>query len=190
MGSATFDTVNFSNTAPPPPGCVTGWTCQDIGAPLLSGSQSVAGSTWTIQGAGGDIWGTSDQFHFVSQALAADGSVRAHVTSQTNTNAWAKAGVMLRQSSDPGSAYYAAFVTPGNGIVVQYRTAQGNNAQQSASSTGIVPAYLMVPAELLNLAVSAVMYPLYVAFQTLFYADMRMRREGLDLELQLKRLPA
>src|SRR5205807_9029668 len=51
---------------------------------------------------------------------------------------------MLRQSSDPGSAYYAVFVTPGNGIVVQYRTAQGGNAQQSASLTGTVPAYLMV----------------------------------------------
>src|SRR5205823_12279059 len=57
---------------------------------------------------------------------------------------WTKAGVMLRQSSDPGSAYYAAFVTPGNGIVVQYRTAQGGNTQQSASLTGTVPAYLMV----------------------------------------------
>jgi hypothetical protein len=63
----------------------------------------------------------------------------------------------------------------------------GNLLDPSAAD---VPAYLMVPAELLNLAVSAVMYPLYVAFQTLFYADMRMRREGLDLEVQLQRLPA
>ncbi|MBK7860214.1 MAG: hypothetical protein IPJ65_16690 [Archangiaceae bacterium] len=56
-------------------------------------------------------------------------------------------------------------------------------------AAGDVPAYLMVPAELLNLAAGAVMYPLYVAFQTLFYVDMRARREGLDLELQLKGLP-
>ena len=144
MGSATFDTVNFSNTAPPPPGCVTGWTCQDIGAPLLSGSQSFSGGTWTIQGAGGDIWGTSDQFHFVSQSLSADGSVSAHVTSQTNTDAWAKAGVMLRQSSDPASMYYAVFVTPGNGVVVQYRNAQGSTTAQPVVTPGTVPAYLMV----------------------------------------------
>ncbi|HEX6482248.1 MAG TPA: PQQ-binding-like beta-propeller repeat protein, partial [Ktedonobacteraceae bacterium] len=133
LSTVTFDTLNFSNTAPPPPSCVTGWTCQDIGTPLLSGSQSLSGSTWSIQGAGGDIWGTSDQFHFVSQTLSADGSVGARVVSQQNTNTWAKAGVMLRQSSNPGSAYYFAFVTPGNGIVVQYRTAQGNQAQQSTS---------------------------------------------------------
>src|SRR5207253_7005290 len=50
----------------------------------------------------------------------------------------------LRQSSDPGSAYYAVFVTPGNGIVVQYRTAQGNKTLQISGLTGTVPVYLMV----------------------------------------------
>jgi hypothetical protein len=144
MGSATFDTVTLSNTAPPPPGCATGWTCQDIGNPLIAGGQSNSSGTWTIQSAGGDIWGTSDQFHFVSQPLAADGNVSAHITSQTNTNVWAKAGVMLRQSTNAGSAYYAAFVTPGNGIVVQYRTAQGGNALQRVALSGKVPAYLAV----------------------------------------------
>jgi outer membrane protein assembly factor BamB len=144
LSTATFDTVTFSNTAPPPPGCATGWTCADIGAPALAGSQSNSSGTWTIQGAGGDIWGTSDQLHLVSQSLAADGNVSAHITSQTNTSNWAKAGVMLRQSSDPGSMYYAVFVTPGNGIVVQYRNAQGGTTAQPVKITGTVPAYLLV----------------------------------------------
>jgi hypothetical protein len=65
------------------------------------------------------------------------------------------------------------------------RAVYGNLLDPAA---GDVPAYLMVPAELLNLAVGAAMYPLYVAFQTIFYADMRARREGLDLELKLKEL--
>jgi hypothetical protein len=51
---------------------------------------------------------------------------------------------MLRQSGDPASAYYAVFVTPGNGIVVQYRTAQGGSTTQIAKITGAVPVYLMV----------------------------------------------
>jgi hypothetical protein len=143
--TATFDTVSIGTTAPPAPTiCPSGWNCDDIGNPGLAGSQSRNGGTWTLLGSGSDIWGQADQFHFVSQALAADGSVSAHITSQTNTDPWAKAGVMLRQSADPGSAYYAAFVTPGNGIVVQYRSAQGGSAQQSASIAGTVPAYLMV----------------------------------------------
>jgi len=145
VGTATFDTINISTTAPTPPTlCPAGWSCADIGYPQPPGSQTKVGGTWTIQAGGDDIWTTSDQFRFVSQTLAADGSVSAHVTSQSNSTGWAKAGVMLRQSSDPGSAYYAALVTPGNGIVVQYRAAQGGSAQQSASLTGTTPAYLMV----------------------------------------------
>jgi hypothetical protein len=140
LSAAAFDRVSIGITVP----CTGGWYCGDIGSPLLAGSQSLSGGTWTVLAGGSDIWGTSDQFHFVWQTLAADGSVSAHVLSQSNTNAWAKAGVMLRQSSDPASAYYAAFVTPANGIVVQYRTAQGGSAQQSASLTGTVPAYLLV----------------------------------------------
>ncbi len=140
LSTATFDTVKVSTTLP----CTSGWSCGDIGNPALAGSQSLSSGTWTIQAGGSDIYGTSDQFHFVSQSLAANGSVSAHVVSQTNTSSWAKAGVMLRQSSDPGSAYYAILITPGNGIVVQYRTAQGNTTQQSIKVTGTVPAYLMV----------------------------------------------
>jgi hypothetical protein len=51
---------------------------------------------------------------------------------------------------------------------------------------GQAPSYLLVPAELLNAAVNSVVYPLYVAFQVIFYVDMRVRREGLDLELKLQ----
>ena len=63
---------------------------------------------------------------------------------QSNTSSWAKAGVMLRQSTDPGSAYYAVYVTPGNGIAVQYRKSQGASASQLATISGTVPAYLKV----------------------------------------------
>ncbi len=141
LGTVTFDTVSISTTTPPPPSCPSGWNCADIGSPTLVGSQSLSGGTWTIQAGGSDIYGTSDQFHFVSQALAADGSVSAHVVSQQNTSSWAKAGVMLRQSGDPASMYYAVFVTPGNGIVVQYRNAQGGTTAQPVKITGTVPAY-------------------------------------------------
>ena len=69
-------------------------------------------------GGGGDIWGTSDAFHFSSQSLTGDGAVTAHVDAQQNTSPWAKAGVMLRATTEPGLPYYAAFITPGNGVAV------------------------------------------------------------------------
>jgi hypothetical protein len=143
--TAGFDTVSVTATEYPPPGygCPTGWTCSDIGDPLPLGQQTLTGGLWSLFGGGGDIWAMSDSFHFVSQALAADGSISADVTSQTATDPWAKAGVMLRATTDPGSPYYAAFVTPGNGVVVQWRTTQGGTTAQ-VQSTGTVPVYLQV----------------------------------------------
>jgi hypothetical protein len=143
--TAGFDTVSVTATEYPPPGygCPTGWTCSDIGDPLPLGQQTLTGGLWSLFGGGGDIWAMSDSFHFVSQALAADGSISADVTSQTATDPWAKAGVMLRATTDPGSPYYAAFVTPGNGVVVQWRTTQGGTTSQ-VQSTGTVPVYLQV----------------------------------------------
>ena len=111
---------------------------------MPAGSQALSAGAWTIAGGGADIFGTADQFHFVWRGLAGDGSVSAHITAETNTSAWAKAGVMLRQSTDPGSPYYAVFATPGNGIVVQVRTVQGGATTKLATLTGTVPVYLKV----------------------------------------------
>jgi outer membrane protein assembly factor BamB len=146
LSTVTMDTVTIGTTAPPPPNICTGaWNCVDVGYPSLTGSQYLIGSTWTVQGSGSDIWSNFDQFRYVSQQLAADGSVSAHITAQANTDSWAKAGVMMRLSTDPASPYYALLATPGNGIVVQYRATQGGGAQQNGQiTTGIVPTYLMV----------------------------------------------
>jgi hypothetical protein len=123
-----------------------GWSFSDIGNPTLAGSQSLGPSTgtWTIQGGGSGVNGTADQFHFLWQTLSAGGGVGADVTSQSDTSAAAEAGVMLRASTDPGSPYYAAFVTPGDGITVQDRATEGASTVTVADTTGTVPAYLWV----------------------------------------------
>jgi hypothetical protein len=63
----------------------------------------------------------------------------------------------------------------------------GNIFDPLHATPDAVPQYLLVPAELVNVAVQSIVAPLYVAFQTVFYIDMRTRREGLDLELKLQR---
>ena len=50
---------------------------------------------------------------------------------------------MMRATTDPASPYYAVFATPSNGIVVQWRTAQGGSTSQVAT-TGTVPAYVKI----------------------------------------------
>lgn len=49
----------------------------------------------------------------------------------------------------------------------------------------VVPAAILVPIQLVQTLAGALIAPLYAIFQVFFYADMRMRREGLDLELTL-----
>ena len=55
----------------------------------------------------------------MSQSLSGDGSIVARVNSQSNTDPWAKAGVMIKQSTTGGSNYALLGVTPGNGITFQ-----------------------------------------------------------------------
>ena len=143
MGTVTFDTATLTNIAPPPPTCPTGWNCADIGNTGVAGGQSLTSGTWTVQGGGGDIWDISDNFHYVYASLATDGSLTARAIAQTNTSVWAKAGVMLRASVDPGAPYYAAFVTPANGLAVQWRsTLAGPTSQVLTAGTPAV--YLRV----------------------------------------------
>ncbi|HET8907219.1 MAG TPA: PQQ-binding-like beta-propeller repeat protein, partial [Ktedonobacterales bacterium] len=137
LSTASFDSVTFS-------GCPAGWTCGDIGSPALAGSQSSSNGVWTVQGGGSDIWNASDQFHYIWQTASADGAISAHITGQTNTSTWAKAGVMFRASTNASAAYYAIFVTPANGITVQFRTATGALAQHITAISGTVPTWLKI----------------------------------------------
>lgn len=120
------------------------WSGADIGSPTLAGSNSLSNGVWTIAGSGSDIGGTADQFHFVWQPLPSDGGIRAQVLAQTNTNSLARAGVMLRQSTDPGSPFYTVVVTSQRGIFVLKRAAQGGGVSTVTSLAGTAPVYLQV----------------------------------------------
>jgi regulation of enolase protein 1 (concanavalin A-like superfamily) len=80
-----------------------------------------------VTGAGADIWGTADAFRFVYQPLAGDGQIVAHVATVQNTNAWVKAGVMIRADLTPGSPQAMMMVTPG----------KSNNFQRRAAANGV-----------------------------------------------------
>jgi hypothetical protein len=80
---------------------------------------------WTLLAGGADIWETTDQFHFVWQTLAGDGSMSARATAQAFTHPVAKAGVMLRLNGDADSPFYSALITPTRGVMVEYREIAG-----------------------------------------------------------------
>lgn len=112
------------------------WQSGDVGAVGAAGSTIWRDiSTATVQGSGADIWGTADAFQFVDKPLTGDGDLVARVLSLGNTDPWAKAGVMLRESRAPGSRFALMMMTPGaNGASFQYRTATDGNAGPSNSA--------------------------------------------------------
>ncbi len=101
------------------------WSSQDIGTVGMAGSTSSNGDTVTVQGSGADIWALADQFQYAYQPLQGDGVLFARVDSQTVSDPWAKAGIMIRNTLDPNSAYAFALVSPGNGVAFQSRVSAG-----------------------------------------------------------------
>lgn len=63
----------------------------------------------------------------------------------------------------------------------------GNLLDPANATPGAVPQLLLVPAELLQTVAQAAFAPLFVVFTSFFYADMRARREGLDLALKMEK---
>jgi fibronectin type 3 domain-containing protein/regulation of enolase protein 1 (concanavalin A-like superfamily) len=106
------------------------WLNTDIGSVGVAGSAGYAGGVFTVNGSGDDIYNTADAFQFVYQPVTGNFTMTAQVTSQSNTDPWAKAGVMARETLNSNSRYFGVYVTPttSHGVDVQYRSATGGSA--------------------------------------------------------------
>lgn len=100
LNTSTFDNVVFTNLPLP-----DGWLSKDIGNVGLAGDASNSGVVWSVRGVGDDIWGTADAFQFAFREPTGDTSVFARVNSESNTDDFAKAGIMMRSAE-------AGFDTP------------------------------------------------------------------------------
>jgi hypothetical protein len=86
---------------------------QDVGAPALAGNAfSAEPGDVEITAGGADIWGMSDQFHFVHNQRTGDFDVKVKVTRLDPSNAWAKGGLLARETLDGPSATIEAYTTP------------------------------------------------------------------------------
>ena len=139
---ANSSEVSATPAAPP----VSPWTGGDIGAVAANGSHSESSGTFTVNGSGADIWSTADEFHFVRQSLTGDGTITARVVSLENTNSFAKAGVMMRESLTAGSRNLFALLTPtdANGFRYQSRTATGDITNRSYVTPGLPPGWVRI----------------------------------------------
>jgi len=121
------------------------WMEQDIGVLSLwfRGHSQYVGDfaeaptgTYTMSASGEDIWNTSDEFHFAYKELSGAVAIIARVDSVGNTDPWAKAGVMIRNTLEADSTHAMMAVTPGSGVWFGRRETTGGGGF-SAKQEGV-----------------------------------------------------
>jgi hypothetical protein len=138
QGFANYSEAELTLTAP------RDWTADGVTELSLwfRGNPASVGSfvegpigTYTITAGGSDIWNAADEFHYAFKTLTGAGEIVARVESVDNTDPWAKCGVMIRETLDPGSKFAAVYIMPTkpdgsatNGCRFQARTDTGVDA--------------------------------------------------------------
>jgi len=142
--SAYSTSAGFS-TAACPAGCgpiPTRWTTSDIGSIGKAGEACYDGSTFTLQGSGTDIGGTSDQFRFAYVTLTGDDQFVGQVLSQDAADAADKVGIMIRQSLAANAQNAFIGVTHDQGAIFQSRGATGGSTNGTYASGIAAPYWL------------------------------------------------
>jgi regulation of enolase protein 1 (concanavalin A-like superfamily) len=120
----------------------TGWRSADIGSVGLPGSASALNGTFTVSGAGADIWGRADAFHFTYRTLSGDGSILAEVASVQGAQPWTKVGVMMRASTNAGAAQAMMLISTSKGLAFQRRTSNGGVSTHTSGGSGTAPRWV------------------------------------------------
>ena len=118
------------------------WSDSDVGAVGTPGGASYTAPTFTVMGAGADVWGTADAFNYVYQPLSGDGTIVARVASIQNIAPWTKAGVMIRGSLSAGSAQAFMLASSSKGLAFQRRVSDGGISTSTPGSTSTAPRWV------------------------------------------------
>jgi regulation of enolase protein 1 (concanavalin A-like superfamily) len=98
----------------------------DVGGPALKGAVEFDGKQYKVTGAGADIWGRSDQFHYLWREMTGNFTLTATAKFLSEGNAHRKAVLMLRKSLD-ADAPFVHLAIHGDGMPsLQFRTTKGD----------------------------------------------------------------
>ena len=122
----------------------SGWSHRDIGSVGPAGTATYSNGTFTVAGAGADIWGSADAFHYAYQTLSGNGQIIARVASIENVAAWTKAGVMIRASTASNAAMAHMLVSSSKGTAFQYRTSTGAAVASIVGPGNTAPFYVKI----------------------------------------------
>jgi hypothetical protein len=104
--------------------------------------------TYTMTASGTDITGQADEFHFAYKMMSGPGSIIAKVLSVSDTDPWAKAGVMIRETLEPSSKHALACVTPGNGVASEGRITTGGESYSANQAAITAPHWVKLERDM------------------------------------------
>lgn len=96
-GTQISNSVTFTLTPLP-----NNWSDADVGAVGIAGSASYSNGTFTVNGAGNGLFGTTDGLNFAYQAVSGDCTIVARLLTST-TSSDPQVGVMIRETLAPGA---------------------------------------------------------------------------------------
>jgi hypothetical protein len=78
----------------------------------------------------------------VHQTLSGNGEIRARVATVGNTDPWAKAGVMFRESFAANAKHAFMLLSPGNGLAFQRRISPGGTSTNTGGGAATAPRWV------------------------------------------------
>jgi regulation of enolase protein 1 (concanavalin A-like superfamily) len=150
-----YDNGNkFSEAVRKLSGAASNWTRDDVvslslwfkGYPAyVGGFEEAPAGTYMVKAVGSDIFGNADEFHFAYREVTSGAcSIIAKVESLDNTDPFAKAGIMIRNTLEPDSVNVALLITPENGIRYQRRPTADNATERDIAENITAPYWLRI----------------------------------------------
>ena len=118
---------------------IEGWSANSVGVVSNAGVSEEVNRGFVVRNAGRDIWGTADSFTWVYREMHGDFAGKATITDIEGVEAWTKAGVMIRQSLDPGSPHHFVLASKGKGLAYQRRLTQGGTSLHTGLGATALP---------------------------------------------------
>ena len=120
----------------------TPWRETDIGFTRQPGSTRHESGIFTVRGAGLNVDGESDAFHYVFKPVRGDSEIVAEVVSIHYTHPNAKAGLMMRESLNEYSRNVTLALTAERGGALQFRAGERTETQVGSPRAIFAPMWL------------------------------------------------
>ena len=106
------------------------WKSETIGPRSRGGQRIIAPDAIHLYGSGVDIWEKGDSFYYLSRPAGDNAALSATLHSVSETHQYAKAGLMLRASSEPDAAHLLIAAFPNGAVAIGWRAEKGTFMEQ------------------------------------------------------------